>query len=146
MGNTHTRSSACILLIHRHWFEYGEYPPGVFSSEKPKNLRPLIFIGVNFETPYFFPYKFDTPYFTEKFQTPYFFDINLTHLISVAPLWFAHSDRPFFIALSWCIIFAREFPAVGFPNKSLSEIVTFGSVSSRKIGQSLKLIRDPLTL
>ena len=36
----------------------GEYPPGVFSSEKSKILRPLIYFGVDFETPYFFPYKF----------------------------------------------------------------------------------------
>ena len=50
----------------------GEYPPGVFFSEKPKILRPLIFLRVNFETPYFFPNKFDTPYFIWKFQNPLF--------------------------------------------------------------------------
>ena len=55
------------LIRGRHFL--WKYLPGEFSSEQPKILR-LIFFGEYLETPYFFPYKYDTPYFTKKIRTP----------------------------------------------------------------------------
>ena len=75
----------------------GEYPPGVFFSEKHKILRPLIFFSVNF-----FPYKLETPY-SLKFQ-------------------WRHNDSRILIGPAvdgsvWDLVkYEREFPAVGFHN------------------------------
>ena len=51
----------------------GEYPPGVFSSKKAQN----------FETPYFFPYKFDTPYIAKKLGLLAFLIFNIATIFAI---------------------------------------------------------------